>query len=95
MGDEATVRERLGQGLSSLHLSRRLYRLDYPFPPAEVVDFFRRYYGPINRAFASLDEAGTQRLGGELESLWTQHNRAQGGATVVQAEYLEVIGTRA
>ncbi len=93
-GDEATVRERLGSGLSPLHLARRIYRLDYPFPPAEVVEFFRRYYGPINRAFASLDETGKERLSAELELLWSQHNRAQGGATVVGAEYLEVIGTR-
>ena len=94
-GDEVTVRERLGPGLSSLYLARRVYRLDYPFPPAEVVDFFRQYYGPINRAFASLDEDGKERLRTELEWLWSQHNRAQGGATMVGAEYLEVIGTRA
>ncbi|MBL8041772.1 MAG: class I SAM-dependent methyltransferase [Nitrospira sp.] len=94
-GEEAMVRERLGAGLSSLHMARRVYRLDYPFPPAEVVDFFRQYYGPINRAFASLDESGQERLRAELELLWSQHNRVQGGATVVEAEYLEVIGTRA
>ena len=82
-GDEVTVRERLGPGLSSLYLARRVYRLDYPFPPAEVVDFFRQYYGPINRAFASLDEDGKERLRTELEWLWSQHNRAQGGATMV------------
>ena len=94
-GDEATVRERLGPGLSSLCLTKRIYRLDYPFPPAEVVDFFGQYYGPINRAFASLDESGKERLRAELELLWSQHNRAQGGATVVEAEYLDVLGTRA
>ncbi len=94
-GEELTVRERLGSGLSSLDLTRRIYRLDYPFPPAEVVDFFRGYYGPINRAFASLDESGRERLKGELEQLWSQHNRARGGATFVEAEYLEIIGTRA
>ena len=28
---------------------------NYPFPPAEVVEFFRTYFGPTQRAFAALD----------------------------------------
>ncbi len=55
-GDEATVHERLGSGVSQLNLSRRPYTFNYPFPPSEVVDVFRLYYGPANLAFASLDD---------------------------------------
>ena len=94
-GEEGAVRERLGRGVSSLNLARRLYTFNYPFPPSEVVDFFRLYYGPINRAFASLDSVGQKKLHYELESLWCSHNLAGGGLTVVTAEYLEVIATRA
>ena len=94
-GEEGAVRERLGGGVSSLNLARRLYTFNYPFPPSEVVDFFRLYYGPINRAFASLDSVGQKKLHYELESLWCSHNLAGGGLTVVTAEYLEVIATRA
>lgn len=54
-GDETKVRERLGEGLSDLSLVRRHFTLSYPFPPSEVVEFFRLYYGPTNQAFASLD----------------------------------------
>ena len=93
-GDETTVRERLGQGLSQLHLIRRHYIFSYPFSPSEVVEFFRLYYGPINQAFASLDAGGAQRLRGELEALWSAHNRAGTDCTTVFAEYLEVIGIR-
>jgi ubiquinone/menaquinone biosynthesis C-methylase UbiE len=39
-GDEACVRERFGQRVSKLTMTRRLYPLRYPFPPAEVVEFF-------------------------------------------------------
>jgi len=60
-----------------------------------VVEFFRRYYGPTNRAFASLDGTATRTLREELEALWSTHNRAGDELTVVQAEYLEVIATRA
>lgn len=76
-------------------MTRRQYGFTYPFPPAEVVEFFRQYYGPTNRAFAWLDEAAARRLREELETLWSAHNRAGGELTVVQAEYLEVVATRA
>ncbi|OQW37589.1 MAG: ubiquinone biosynthesis methyltransferase UbiE [Nitrospira sp. SG-bin1] len=93
-GDESTVRERLGHGLSELSLMRRQYLFDYPFPPSEVVEFFRLYYGPTNKAFASLDAEGQVRLRQELETLWAAHNRAGGDCTTVFAEYLEVVGIR-
>ena len=94
-GDEITVRERLGRGLSDLNLVRRHYTFSYPFPPSEVVEFFRRYYGPTNQAFASLEADGGERLRQELEALWSSQNRGGTGCTTVFAEYLEVIGVRA
>ncbi|HET7873202.1 MAG TPA: class I SAM-dependent methyltransferase [Terriglobales bacterium] len=94
-GEEATVRDRLGRGISSLNLTRRFYTFNYPFSPAEVVDFFGSYYGPMNRAFASLDQQGQKMLHSELTKLWASHNRAGDAFTVVKAEYLEVVATRA
>jgi SAM-dependent methyltransferase len=94
-GDETIVRERFGTGVSQLSLSRRPYTFNYPFPPSEVVDVFRLYYGPANLAFASLDPAGQKTLHRELEALWSAHNRAKGGVTIVDAEYLDVVATRA
>lgn len=94
-GDEATVHERLGSGLSTLTLERRHYRFEYPFPPSEVVEFFRLYYGPINRAFESLDDEGGSNLRNDLERLWSSHNQFQQDQTIVLGEYLEVIGIRA
>jgi SAM-dependent methyltransferase len=94
-GDEATVRERLGAGVSRLNVSRRMYTFNYPFTPSEVVEVFRLYYGPANRAFASLDAAGQQVLHRDLESLWSAHNRATGNVTIVDAEYLDVVANRA
>ncbi|HEY6084596.1 MAG TPA: methyltransferase domain-containing protein [Nitrospira sp.] len=94
-GDETTVRERLGHGLSDLTLVRRHYALSYPFPPSEVVEFFRLCYGPTNQAFASLDVDGRESLRRELETLWSSHNGAGKDCTTVLAEYLEVIGIRA
>ena len=94
-GDEAVVKDRFGAGISDLKLTRQFYTFDYPFPAREVVNFFRQYYGPTNRAFASLDDVGQKRLHEELESLWSVNNRASSGCTVVEAEYLQVVATRA
>ncbi len=44
-GDEAVVRERLGPQACDLKVTRRQYTFEYPFPPSEVVTFFRLYYG--------------------------------------------------
>ena len=94
-GDEAVVRERLGPGVSDLTMTRRQYSFNYPFPPADVVEFFRQYYGPTNRAFASLDESNAKKLRADLEELWSAHNRGGDEFTVVSSEYLEVIAVRA
>src|SRR5215470_8881254 len=93
-GDEAAVRERFGSEICELKLARRYCTFDYPFPPSDVVKFFRLYYGPVNRAFASLDRAGRMSLHQELEALWSAHNRGRNGFTLVAAEYLEVIASR-
>lgn len=95
-GDESVVRQRFGAGLSDLRMTRVMYRFDYPFDPAGVVEFFRRNYGPTTRAFASLGQAERAALRAELVELWTAHNTArEPGRTVVDGEYLEVIATRA
>lgn len=93
-GDEAAVRGRFRNGIARLQLTRHLFHFDYPFPPHAVVEFFRNNYGPMTRAFEALDPAGQENLRNDLVSLWSTHNQAAGGATKVDAEYLEVIATR-
>jgi hypothetical protein len=48
-----------------LRLTRVLYCFDDPFGPADVVEFFREYYGPAARAFATLRESDQAALRGE------------------------------
>jgi hypothetical protein len=93
-GDEATVRDRLRDGIADLKFARRVHHFEYPFPPAAVVEFYRSNYGPMSRAFASLDVIGQERLRNELVRLWSAHNYSDGNTTKVDAEYLEVIATR-
>jgi SAM-dependent methyltransferase len=94
-GDERTVRDRFRDGIADLKCTVRVYHFDYPFPPDAVVDFFRINYGPMSRAFASLDANGQKELRRELVLLWSAHNDAADGTTRVDAEYLDVRATRA
>jgi len=91
-GTDEAVQERLGAGLASLVLTRRLITLEYLFSPEETVDLFRLWYGPTLRAFANLDESGRKGLREDLVRLWSDHNLAVDGTTRVHSEYLEVIG---
>src|SRR5829696_8541504 len=75
-GDEEVVRERFKEGISHLKVSRRMYPFRYPFPPSDVVEFFRMYYGPSYKAFAALDPEKQSALEVDLKQLWTQHNIA-------------------
>jgi SAM-dependent methyltransferase len=94
-GEEEVVRERFGAGVSNLRLTRVSYRFDYPFAPAEVVEFFRQNYGPTTRAFASLGEADRAALRTDLLDLWASHNQAdEPNRTLVDSEYLEVVAVR-
>ena len=93
-GDEATVGKRLSEGIADLKMSRCIFHFDYPFPPDAVVEFFRTNYGPMSRAFASLNGSGQANLRSELVRLWSEHNRAIDDTTKIDSEYLEVIATR-
>ncbi len=93
-GEEATVREHLNDGIADLQMTPRMCVFNFPSPPADVVEFFRMYYGPTGKAFGALDDAGQAALRSDLVQLWSQHNTATDHTTLVEGEYLEVIATR-
>lgn len=94
-GDEATVRERFGNGVSQLTCTPQVAEFRFSASPAEVVELFRKYFGPTQVAFARLDPAGQAALAAELVGAWTQANEAKDGTTLVQNEYLDVHALRA
>ncbi|MBV6457426.1 MAG: hypothetical protein HONBIEJF_00535 [Fimbriimonadaceae bacterium] len=94
-GNEDKVRERFGDGVHDLKLSKHMYPFRYPFPPGQVVDFFITYYGPTLRAHGSLDNEGKENLHRDLTALWSSNNQSNDGTTFVLAEYLQVDATRA
>ena len=93
-GDEQIVRKRLGEGIAELNTTTRNITFVFPFPPVEVVEHFRNYFGPVQKAFGALDEGGQAALRHDLEQLWTENNRATDGTTMGDSEYLEVVAVR-
>lgn len=94
-GDEDVVRQRFGSGAGQITCTRRTCDFAYPFPPAEVVQLFRKYFGPTKVAFSRLDANGQAALAADLERMWTEQNQAKDGSTLIPAEYLEVHVIRA
>lgn len=95
-GDEATVRERLRENFSNLQFTRQMLSFNFPFAADKVVEFWRIYYGPTNRAFEALqaDPEKQSALRHDLEQLWTEYNQATDGTMRVESEYLEVTAIR-
>jgi ubiquinone/menaquinone biosynthesis C-methylase UbiE len=62
--------------------------------PEHFLDVFRRYYGPMLKAFEALDTRGRAALSHDIVDLIGTFNRATDGTMVVPAEYLEVVVTR-
>lgn len=93
-GDRETVRQRLTGKLTDLEMKEQTVLFEFPTSPADTVEYFRLYYGPTQRAFAALDEAGQANLRHDLEQLWIGANRATDGTTKIESEYLEIVGTR-
>lgn len=93
-GSEIVVRERLGANVSDLRMTPGVYRLRYPFPPADVVEFYRICYGPTNHTFAALGPQDQADLRRDLERLWSAYNLCNDGKTDVEAAYLAVSAVR-
>jgi len=59
----------------------------------EMVDVFRRWYGPTLKAFDAVGEAGAPALRADFEALVRRFDRGggRGGPVAVPARYLEVV----
>jgi SAM-dependent methyltransferase len=90
-GSEPIVRQRFHSGASELRLTRRMGRMALPYDAAGTVEFFRRFYGPTHRAFASLPYEAQAVLRRDLEHLQAKHNVSTDlNMTATPSEYLEI-----
>ena len=98
-GIESNVLERFtGAGVPRENVSfvRDTYTFNFPGKPSELVDAFRRYYGPTMNAFEAAEKnhrAGN--LQSELEDLFNGQNKSTNdNATSIPATFLRVTVVR-
>lgn len=59
--------------------------------PAHFVEYFRTFYGPMQKAFQTLDEAGQQALEADILALIDSFNTATDGSAKIASEYAEIM----
>src|SRR5437588_408033 len=94
-GIESNVIERFaGAGVPKEKISfvKDTYTFNYPGAPSELVDAFRKYYGPTMNAFEAAEKNGRSReLQSELEALFDRQNKSPNKtATSIPATFLRV-----
>ena len=93
-GTAERLRELFGDGVADLRVERRLSR--QPFRSADhYIEFFRTYFGPTQMAYERVGPEGEQALTDDLKEFLESANTAGDRAMVLEAEYLEVLATRA
>jgi len=89
-GQEALVRARLGDRVSSLTCTRRTIEFRFAFPPAAVTELFATCYGPTVATLRAADLDASSRLRSELTRFFNNYNLADDGTTLLSSEYLDV-----
>ena len=79
-GIESNVIERFaaaGVPKENISFARDTYTFNFPTPPSELVDAFRKYYGPTMNAFEAAEKNGRAAdLQKELEDLFNRQNQS-------------------
>jgi SAM-dependent methyltransferase len=96
-GDEALVRQRFaaaGLPPDAVRCEREAWIFRYDGSPSQLLDLFRRYYGPTMNAYdAAARDGRADELHVELAALFDAHNRAASGTEMV-ANFLKVTATK-
>lgn len=77
-------------GAQSIEITKQNFHFRYR-DAGHFVDLFRRYYGPIHKAFLALDAEGQAALEADMLALIADLNVATDGSMSIPGEYVEVI----
>lgn len=73
-----------------IHTTSRHFTFRYR-SPEHWLDVFRTYYGPLAKAYGTLDDTQQSALTKDIMALMESHNRSGDSALVLPSEYLEVV----
>jgi ubiquinone/menaquinone biosynthesis C-methylase UbiE len=92
-GTETRIVELFGPEARDLRCERKQYVFRY-LSAEHWIDVFRRFYGPVHKAFAALDAQGQAALHQAMLELLARFNRGGSDTLIVPGEYLEVVVTK-
>lgn len=92
-GTREHLEQLLGHTVNELTLTHRQFVFRFR-SPAEFIEVFRHYYGPVHKAFDALDQTGRERLHEDPTALAARHDREPGPSLAVPSEYVEAIAVR-
>ncbi|WP_327440401.1 class I SAM-dependent methyltransferase [Pseudomonas donghuensis] len=92
-GDEEQLHNLFGDDIGSIKVSRQHFNFRYR-SPAHFIEVFRTWYGPVHKAFASLEGGAANALERDLTQLLNDSNVAGEVSLVVPSEYLEIVINR-
>jgi SAM-dependent methyltransferase len=92
-GTEARLHELFGNAISSFSVVERDFIFRYRSAD-DFLDAFRAFYGPMLKAFESLNDDDRNALATDLVALADAHNTATNGGLRLPSTYLEVVAER-
>jgi ubiquinone/menaquinone biosynthesis C-methylase UbiE len=92
-GTREWIEKTFGAKASLIVAQPRMFNFRYR-SAQHFLDLFRKYYGPMLKAFEALDAAGQAGLARDIIALIERMNVAKDGTMVLPGEYLEVVITR-
>ncbi len=93
-GTEPRLQELFGDTVSSLSVVEKEFIFRYRSAEDFLVNF-KRFYGPMVKAFEALDDEGGAKLAADLVALADEHNTATDGTLRIPSTYVEVVAVRA
>lgn len=92
-GTRARIDEMFGAHASAIQAEPRHFVFRYR-SPAHWLQVFKTYYGPVLKAFSTLEPAAQADLEKDLIAQIDRFNRSGDAGMVVPSEYLEIVITR-
>lgn len=93
-GSAEWLEKTFGDHASSIEMTTKNFIFRYRSAD-HFIEFFRNWYGPVQKAFQALDENGQKSLRNDIAALLDQFNTAKDGSLRVPSEYVEVVISKA
>lgn len=92
-GDHAWIENTFSPVAASLTFIQKSFVFRYG-SPQDFLDEFRRFYGPIHKAFLALDASGQQGLENDLLAAMARFNSVTDGTLRLPSDYAEIVMTK-